>query len=333
MPPPGYFPQAAAASPGYDPAQKQYCQVVKTDADIEAIRKAMKGMGCDGDLLLGTITNPKYRNPWAMAQLAKDYNTRFMRDLLKDVESETRGILELGLIALVRGPLATDVDALRKALIGLGTDEEALMDVLLNRSNADLRAISEEYKRSVGRELLADIKDDVDQPMHRLYSVVLSGTRAEDFAPVIPQEVDRKVSELQHATEGMKGANAIAVAQVLASSSNAQIRAIVDAYQRKYQRNLEDIIKEEFKGDMKNALLRIMSNGMDPILADAERVRASLLSKDKRLVYRLTAIYWDQARFNAVKEGYKKRFGKPLTVEAKDRLSGDFEKLVLALVL
>jgi len=308
---------------------------VHTSDDIESVRKAMKGMGCDEKALIRVFTDLKYSNPWAMEQLVRDYNSRFMRDLLKDIESETRGDFETGLMALVRGPLANDVHALDKALNRAGTDEDTLMDVLLCRSNADIRAITAEYRRVKGRELLTVIKDDVDDNLYRLYSMALAATRAEDAAPVIPAEIDHKVTELQRATEGMIGANAAAVAQVFTSSNDTQIHAMSDAYQRKYHRSLQEVIEKEFRGDMEDALLRMLTHAMDRARSDATRLHQPLVKtvrKDRLFINRLTALYWDRPRLEAARAAYRKQYGSSPGRTIKDALSGDHEKLMLALV-
>ncbi|TQS33223.1 hypothetical protein Golomagni_06439 [Golovinomyces magnicellulatus] len=202
-------------------------------------------------------------------QLKEDYNKRFVRHLEKDIESETRGDFETALLALIRGPLENDARVLEKALVRAGTDEDALVAVLIGRSNADIRAITAEYRRIHGRELLVDIKDDVKDDMYRLYSMILAAKRPEDSAPVIEYEIDQKVTELQRATEGTIGVNATAVAQIFTSSNNAQIHAICAAYQRKYHRALRDVLEDEFRGDMEKILLTMLEHATDRARCDA----------------------------------------------------------------
>ncbi|KAM0438649.1 hypothetical protein ACHAPT_001404 [Fusarium lateritium] len=322
------------ASPGYDPQQKLETLAVDKAADVEAVRKAMKGMGCDERALIRVLASSKYRNPWAMAQFVDAYNSRFMRDLAKDIESETRGNLETGLLALIRGPLANDVYVLSKALNRLGTDEEALNDVLLCRSNADIRAIVAEYKRVRGKELLTDIKDDVDDTLYRLYSMVLSATRSEGITAIDPAEIDHKVTELQRATEGRIGANAIVVAQIFTSSSDLQLRAISDAYQQKYHRRLKDVIEKEFRGDLEDALLQMLNHAADPSLSVASKLNRPLRSsrKERYLIYRLLMLYWRPNGVQMARTAYETYFRVSLRQDIKAGLDGDFEQFALALI-
>lgn len=290
-------------------------------------------MGCDERALIRVFSSPQYSNPWTMAQLAQDYNSRFIRNLEEDITSETRSGLETALLALLRGPLGNDVYVLDKSLNRMGTDEDALMDVLLSRSNADIRAIVAEYKRVKNKDLIVDIKEDVDDTLLRMYTMILSATRAEDTASVHPHEIDQKVTELQRATEGMIGANAISVAQIFVSSNATQLNALADAYQRKYHRSLQDVIEKEFRGDMEDALLRMLTTGQDRARSDAFRLREALTKRnDKLFINRVVSLYWDRPRLEAAKDAYKKRFGVTLAKEVKDLLKGDLEDVILALL-
>lgn len=290
-------------------------------------------MGCDEKALISVFT--KISNPWTMQQLIKDYNQRFMRNLLKDVESETRGDFEETCMALLRTPLDQDVRIAKKALVRAGTDEEALMDVVLCRSNADLKIIQAHYKKVSGQDLLSVIKDDVDDDLFRLYSMVLKAERAEEGAPVIPQEIDHKITELQRATEGQIGANAIAVAQVFASSNDAQLRALVTEYERKYHRKLEDVIESEFRGDMEDALIRMLLYAVDRPRADAKLIHSPLnktMRKDSLLINRLVRLYWDKPRLEHAKEAYRKKYGQTLASDIKEETKGDYERILLAII-
>lgn len=321
------------ASPGYDINQRAAVPRVDTSADAESLRKAMKGFGCDERALIKVLIQRKYSNPWAIAQLVEDYNKRFMRDLAQDIEKETRGEFETVLLALVSGPLGSDARILKKALVRAGTDEEALNDVLLCRSNADIRAIIVEYRKLRGKELAEDIKDDVDDTLYRMYSMILGATRAEDAVPVDPNYIDHKVTELQRATEGTIGTNDIAVAQILVAANDNQLRELSRVYHAKYHRSLEKVIADEFRGDMEDALLRIILQGKDRGHADALRLGQALQrGKDRLFINRVVSLYWNPQRLQEAKAAYKKQYGVMLGKHVKEFLSGDYEDVIMALI-
>jgi len=297
----------------------------------------MKGMGCDETTLISILTSPRYRDPWAMHTLVTQYNDRTVRNLDEDIKKETGGLLEDGLRALVRGPLRQDVYQFKKSCDGAGTDEEGVMDVLLNRSNADLRAICAEYKRRHGKELSDRLKKEVNEETMRLFSMLLSGTtKAEESAPVIPADIDAKVTEIQRSTEGMFFANAISVAQIFTSCNQAQLRALQDHYRAKYQRDLLDVVKKEFRGDFQDAVIRMLVHARDRAQCDAMRLQKSLWgnkTSEKRLfVWRVCQLWWDRERLAAAKQAYVRTYRRTLEEDVKVLLNGNAERFVLALL-
>ena len=54
-----------------------------------------------------------------------------------------------------------------------------------------------------------------------------------------------------------------------ASASTAQLRAIAEAYQRRYQRTLVECIRKEFSGHMEDALLYMVYRATDPAKVSA----------------------------------------------------------------
>ncbi len=200
----------------------------------------MKGFGTDEKTLIQVLAN---KDPLQISVLRQTYNHRHNRNLANDLASETGGHFEDGLLAIVRGPLQQDVHILRHAMEGLGTKEAVLNDVLLARSNADMKAIKQAYQNTYHRSLEADVKGDLSMKTERHFLMVLAANRAEDSAPVIPQQIDQDVSEIYKATEGKVGTDELLVCSILSSRNDAQIRAIAQAYEARFRVPLETVIK------------------------------------------------------------------------------------------
>lgn len=294
----------------------------------------MKGFGTDEKGLIAVLG--RIPDPLIMANVRRTYNQRFMKDLLKEVGSETSGYFGETCEAIVRGPLEQDAYVLNDALKGAGTKESALNDVLLGRSNADMRAIKAEYQRIYRRSLEADVKGDLSMKTETLFVMVLAANRAEDSAPVIPQQIDADVTELHRATVGVKlGADQVTVCQIFSSRSDGQLRAISHAYQQKYREPLDKIIKKEFSGHMEDALLRMLHVGEDRAMADAQALEDSMKgvgTKDRLLLNRLVRIHWNKDHMGQVKGAYKHRFKRDLVTRVKGEVSGDFERVLLAVM-
>lgn len=223
---------------GYGPAQHIPYDGI---ADAEALKKAMKGFGTNEKLLIQTLAD---KDPLQTAVIQRVYQERFKKNLITEVKGEVSGAFEDGLTAIIRGPLAQDVALLFQAMDGPGTKETVLNDVLLGRSNADMKAIKEAYHKTFRRNLEADIKADLSMKTERHFLMVLAANRNEESTPVIPQQIEQDVLELYKATEGKTGTDELLVCQIMTQRSNAQIAAIAHTYKQKYQRDLETVIKK-----------------------------------------------------------------------------------------
>lgn len=165
-------------SPGYDPNQVAH---VDLSGQADALRKAMKGFGTDESTIIRVLA---HMPPQELTTLKQTYQQRHKRSLESDIKSETGGYFEFALLAILRGPLQQDVWCLNDALKGAGTKETLLDDVLICRSNADMRAIKAAYQQTYRRSLEADVKADLSAKTERMYLMILAATRQEESAPV-----------------------------------------------------------------------------------------------------------------------------------------------------
>jgi annexin A7/11 len=292
----------------------------------------MKGFGTDEKALIHVLST---KDPLQVGVLRQTYNYRFSRHLLNDVQSETSGWFEEGLCAIIRGPLQQDVHLLYAAIDGPGTKEKVLNDVLLGRSNADMRAIKETYQKTYHRSLESAVKGDLSMKTERHFLMVLAANRNEESAPVTPQQIDQDVMELYKATEGKVGTDELLVCNILTQRSDAQIRAIAHTYQQRFTRDLETVIKKEFSGHMELALLHQLRTGTDKAMRDAlllEDSMAGVGTKDHLLTNRVVRCHWDRNHMMQVKWAYRHQFGNDLGHRIRGETSGDYERLLVACI-
>ncbi|KAL9607840.1 MAG: hypothetical protein Q9167_007288 [Letrouitia subvulpina] len=316
-------------SPGYDPNR-----VVQFDATgaADQLRKAMKGFGTDEGTLIRVFA---HMPPEQLPVLKSTYQQRHHRSLEDDIKKECSGYFELALVSILRGPLAQDVWCLNRALKGAGTKESLLDDVLVGRSNADMRAIKTAYQQTYHRSLESDVRADLSAKTERLYSMILAANRQEDSTPVYPQQVDADVTELHRATEAKAGTEQLTVCSILSSRSDGQIRAIAQAYESKYRITLEKVILKEFSGHMEDALIRMVRTGADKAMRDSVDLEECMKgpgTKDEMLVWRLVRIHWDRAHVGQVKGAYRVKYGKDLVQRVRGEVSGDYERMMVAML-
>lgn len=292
----------------------------------------MKGFGTDEKILIQTLSK---KDPLQINTIRTTYDQRLMRNLVGDIEKETSGYFEKGLVQIVRGPLVSDCYNLMEAMKGMGTKEVVLDDVLIGRSNADINAIKEKYQQLFKRSLESDLRSDLSAGTEQMYMMIINGRRAEDSHPVIPQEVEAAVTELQNALGGFVGKNTAQVCQLLTSKNDAQLRAIAQSYEQRFHKPLDSIIKSSFSGHMEDALRLLLHRARNRAEAEAVRLEdsmAGLGTKDELLVQRVVRCHWDRSFMNAVNNEFKKVVNKDLVKRIEGETRGDYEKLMVACV-
>lgn len=292
----------------------------------------MKGLGTDEAAL---IRNLAHVSPLELPVLKDTYHQRHHRSLESDIKSETSSYFQLALTSVLLGPLQHDVWSIHNALKGAGTKESLLDDVLIGRSNADMHAIKQAYQQTYHRSLESDVRSDLSAKTERMYAMIIAATRQEDSAPVIPQSVDADVAELHRATEGKVGAEQLTVCAILTNRSDGHIRAIAHAYHHKYRAQLEDVIRKDFSGHMEDALVRMIQCGTDRAMKDAVALEACMKgpgTKDEMLVSRVVRIHWDRGHMGQVRGAYQARYKRDLVGRIKGETSGDYERVLVAMV-
>ena len=131
------------------------------------------------------------------------------------------------------------------------------------------------------------------------------------------------------------GTDELQVCAIISSANTAQLRAMAQAYQARYQRSLEECIRKEFSGHMQDALLYMVRKAVDPAKHDADLLEAAMAgagTKDTALVRRIIMVHWSRDRLQQCKGAYKHYYKRELADRLKGETSGDYQKLIVACV-
>ncbi|KAG8435177.1 hypothetical protein GDO86_013211 [Hymenochirus boettgeri] len=179
----------------------------------------------------------------------------------------------------------TDAEKLRKAMKGFGTDEQAIIDVVANRSSDQRQKIKAAFKTAYGKDLIKDLKSELSGNVEELIIAL--------FMP--PTYYD--AWSLHHAMKGA-GTQERVLIEILCSRTNSEIKNIVACYKSEFGRNLEKDIRSDTSGHFERLLISMCQGNRD----ENPNVNVQQAEQDAQRLYQAGEgkLGTDESSFNLV---------------------------------
>uniref|UniRef100_A0A665X7W1 Annexin n=1 Tax=Echeneis naucrates TaxID=173247 RepID=A0A665X7W1_ECHNA len=206
-----------------------------------------------------------------------------------------------------------DVEVLRKAMKGFGTDENAIIELLGNRSNKQRVPMVAAYKTTYGKDLVHDLKSELTGNFEKLVLAMMMSPAHFDAA------------ELREAIKGA-GTDEACLIEILSSRSNAEIREIAAIYKAEYGKSLEDAISGDTSGHFRRLLVSLCQGNRD----ERETVDIALAKQDAQKLYAAgeNKVGTDESQFNAILCARSKPHLRAVFQEYQQMCGRDIEKSI-----
>jgi len=222
----------------------------------------------------------------------------------------------------------TDSNVLYTAMKGLGTNEKKIIDIVANRSSAQLMAVETKFNTLYGKDLKKWLGKELKGHLEK---VVLGRF----FGPHAYQAY-----VLRNAMAGM-GTDERALIDVICTKNRAEMASVKKAYETMYKRDLIQDIQSETSGDFRRILVSLASAGRENKPVDLE-----LATKEAKALFEAGEESWgtDEATFNvifatrsfpqlrATMLAYKKQTGHDMDKVISKEMSSDLKRAYLTLV-
>ena len=303
--------------PNFDPKQ-----------DAEVLRKAMKGFGTDEKAIINVLTK---RSNSQRVYISVAFKQLYGKDLIDDLKSELKGNFEdviIGLMTPMNDYLASEV---RRAMSGVGTDEDVLVEVLCTRTNQEIWGIVESYRRLYGKNLEDDIKSDTSGHFQRLLVSTCTGARSE--APADEERAKQNAHALFAAGVGQWGTDESVFNSILVAESFHQLAVTFYEYEKLAGHTVANAIDKEMSGDLKKGMLAIARSVENRPFYFAEKLYKAMkgLGTDDRTLIRIVVTRCEVDMVQ-IKAEYERNYGKPLSDAISGDTSGDYRRALIALV-
>ena len=280
----------------------------------------------------GLINIVAHRSNEQRQYISQEYFRQFKKSLYDDLKSELSGNFEDAVIALFYTPEDYDCYQLRKAMKGLGTNEDTLIEILATRSNERINRIKQRYNEMYNRNLVADIESDTSGFFREILKKLLEANRPNNPYPD-EQECSRNAKELYDAGIQKKGKEQLTYLYILTQKSREELAMISKIYYKWYSKTLFQEIESLFSGDARRVLKAIVYALLSPSEYFAYRIHKAIkgLGTNDTILIRVL-VSRDEIDINRIKRYYKQLYQKELYEAVKEDVSGDYRTLLLELI-
>lgn len=295
-------------------------------ADAEALYKSMKGLGTDEDTILQLLTA---RSNSQRQEIKATYKTLFGKDLVDDLKGELGGKFETLIVGLMTPPLAYDVTLLRNAIKGAGTDEKVLVEVLASRTCQQVKDIVAAYRQEYDDDLEEDVSGDTSGHFKRLLVILLQANRQKGI-----QEgtVESDAQVLFQAGEKKFGTDEQTFVTILGNRSAEHLRKVFDAYMKLSGYEMEESIKRETSGPLRDLLLAVVKCARSVPAYFAETLYYAMkgAGTDDETLIRVM-VSRSEVDMMDIRAEFRRMFPSSLFSMIKGDTGGDYRKALLLL--
>lgn len=220
---------------GLDLARAQAALAGKRDeADAIGLEQALGGIRPNSAEVFSILEG---RSPEHLRGVGEHFRQRTSRGLSETLDRELSSADAARAKALVAAdPARATAVRLHEAMKGLGTDEQAVHDVLAGVDAGNRRAVESAYQQTFGRPLRGDLARELTGPDLHLATALLDNDRASAAA-----------ARVRLATAGL-GTDEAAVMRAFDGTSPAEREKARRVYQARYGERLDDALRGDLDG-------------------------------------------------------------------------------------
>ena len=295
--------------------------------EVEQLEKLVSGKDENGfvDFTLNHSNDQR-------VQLRQDYQSKYGKDLLKDIDSNIGGDLKTVMTGLYQSPAEFDADLLYKAMKGIGCDKEVITEVLCFRTPERMNEIKAKFNEKYGKDLIAEIKDETSGDYEKIALALLDGKRGSNSSPKV-EDCTKIAKEIYDAGEGKIGTNEDIFIKYFTTLSPEELLLVCKEYHKNHKKNMLDVIDNEFDSHVRDLLKIILYSLYAPTEFYARQINGAVSgigTADNKLIRSIIA----RADIDMKKicKYYKKIFNKEMVDDVKGDTSGNYQKILVGLI-
>ncbi|KAJ3643446.1 hypothetical protein Zmor_026156 [Zophobas morio] len=262
-------------------------------------------------------------------EIVNEYRTLHDADLIEDLRSKLSGDFESLIVAMMTPLDQYYASELNYAMVGAGTDENDLTEILCTLSNAEILAVRRSYHQQYAVKLEDAVIDDTSDEYRDLL-LSLCRTERDEYQHPDQEAALTDANSMYNATSDTRWN---VYHDVFCHRSYAQLQLVFNEYQNVAGKSIDDAIDDFFSGDVKTGLLAIVGDVKNPAKFFAEQLHATMagLGTSDRDLMRLV-VTRSEIDMADIKKEYETLYTATLATDIVEDTSGDYQKCLLVLI-
>ncbi|KAL4645360.1 hypothetical protein ACB092_02G229800 [Castanea dentata] len=296
--------------------------------DAEQLRKAFQGWGTNEALIISILA---HRNAAQRKIIRETYAQTYGEDLLKDLDKELSSDFERAVLLWVLDPAERDAFLANEATKRLTSNNWIVMEIACTRSSHDLFVVRQAYHARFKRSLEEDVAYHTSGDFRKLLVPLVTSFRYE--GDEVNMTLAKSEAKILHEKISDKAYNDEEIIRILTTRSKSQINATLNHYNNAFG----NAINKDLKTDPEDEYLKLLRATIKCLTCPEkyfEKVLRLAINKLGTDEWALTRVVTTRAEVDMqrIKEEYHRRNSVPLERAIDTDTSGDYEKMLLALI-
>ncbi|KAM3709728.1 hypothetical protein ACB098_02G196400 [Castanea mollissima] len=296
--------------------------------DAEQLRKAFQGWGTNEALIISILA---HRNAAQRKIIRETYAQTYGEDLLKDLDKELSSDFERAVLLWVLDPAERDAFLANEATKRLTSNNWIVMEIACTRSSHDLFVVRQAYHARFKRSLEEDVAYHTSGDFRKLLVPLVTSFRYE--GDEVNMTLAKSEAKILHEKISDKAYNDEEIIRILTTRSKSQINATLNHYNNAFG----NAINKDLKTDPEDEYLKLLRATIKCLTCPEkyfEKVLRLAINKLGTDEWALTRVVTTRAEVDMqrIKEEYHRRNSVPLERAIDSETSGDYEKMLLALI-
>ena len=297
--------------------------------DVDTFKNALNSFSNDENSFIKLVTNYTISQ---RLKLKKAYKDKFNTDILEDIKNILAEKYSDLMTALFTNAIEYDTIFLKNSLKENESDIETILEILSNKPIWLINKIKEKYSQKFAEDLEENIKNNItDENIQNLILILLNSEKDDNKEFNIEESKNQAKELFEAEDEEMTEI----FYNIIKNSSQKELSIIVREYHKLSNKTILDFIKENIPNEIQNYVNSILFLIISPSEYFAKRIKSIIQDLNDNIKIKLLIrilVGRSELDLNQIIHYYKVLFNKEIIDDIKENLNGDYQMALIELL-